>query len=58
MKNKLVILSPVFNEERNINNFVEEVEKNLKNTDIIYKIYFVDDGSKDNSSEIIKKLLL
>ena len=50
------VIVPVFNEEENIQELYNEIAdvciKNLYK----YEIIFVDDGSTDNTSEIIKKL--
>lgn len=52
----LDIIVPSFNEEKNIFDFFKEVSKELKSVDIDWRIIFVNDGSKDNTLSIIKKL--
>jgi len=46
-----LIAIPVYNEERNLNDLVS----NLKNNFPIEKLLFIDDGSSDNSLEILKE---
>ncbi|MEI0567387.1 glycosyltransferase family 2 protein [Brachyspira pulli] len=52
---KISILVPTYNEEDNVNNVVEKLEKifdeNLKNYD--YDIVFIDNCSKDNTRDIL-----
>ena len=52
---KISILVPTYNEEDNVNNVVEKLEKifteNLKNYD--YEIVFIDNCSKDNTRDIL-----
>lgn len=56
MKPKNVsIVIPVFNEEGNIENLYKELESTLKNLKN-YEIVFADDGSRDKSFEILKKI--
>ena len=50
MNSNVSVIIPVYNEERNIENVIEGVEKYCEN------IIIVDDKSTDNSYEIIKKL--
>ena len=50
MNSNASVIIPVYNEERNIENVIEGVEKYCEN------IIIVDDKSTDNSYEIIKKL--
>ena len=56
MKKKLSIILPSYNEERNIKDTFNTVIKSL-NKSLIYnfEIIFVDDGSKDLTTNIIKK---
>lgn len=49
---KAACLIPAYNEERNIREVVERTEK----TGIFREIIIVDDGSKDSTAEIAKKL--
>jgi len=50
----LDIVVPCYNERDNIEVFYREIERNLK--DIEWNIIFVDDGSDDDTLDIIKKL--
>jgi len=47
------IIVPVFNEEQNIDPLVKRLTSILKN--LPYEIIFVDDGSKDRTTSVIKK---
>jgi len=49
----LSIIVPVFNEEQNIDPLLKRLIPILK--DLAYEIIFVDDGSKDRTSSVIKK---
>lgn len=48
------IVVPVFNEKESLPYFFEELIKNLTRLNKPYEIIFVDDGSYDNSLEILK----
>lgn len=53
----IVIISPLLNEENNIEIFYKEVQKVLKkSTNFEYSFLFIDDGSKDSSWEVLKKI--
>src|SRR5687767_14987746 len=48
---------PVYNESLGIEKFYKELRKATdKKTDYKFEFIFIDDGSKDNSFEILKKL--
>ena len=51
---KLDIIVPCLNEERNLFDFYEIVKKVIKKIDIQFSIIFIDDGSVDKTWEIIK----
>ena len=51
--NKISIVIPVLNEERNIINLLDEIKKNLINK-IKFEIIIVDDGSTDKTAHNIK----
>ncbi len=58
----LTIIVPCFNEEQNIENYYTNIIKVLDNLfahyQVISNILFIDDGSTDNTSEVVKKLAL
>ena len=57
MLKSISIVIPVFNEQKNIINVYKNLIKALKITNTInYEIIFVEDGSVDNSLQIIKKI--
>lgn len=51
---KLSVVIPLYNEEGNLDLLYNELKGSLK--DFEYEIIFVDDGSQDNSFEILKKI--
>ena len=55
---KISIITPVYNEEANVPVFYEQVKKVISPLSAKYdfEIIFVNDGSKDKTAEIIKKL--
>ena len=53
---KLSIVVPCYNEEETITIFYNEMEKNKKKIGLELEYIFVDDGSKDNTLNILKKL--
>ncbi len=52
---KLSLVVPCYNEEGNVERFLEETKKTFKN-DIDYEVVFVNDGSRDKTGAILKKL--
>ena len=56
MKPQLSIVIPVYNEAKNLETLFERLTKTLDKLDKTYEIIFTNDGSKDNSIEILKKL--
>lgn len=57
MKEKISIVVPCYNEEASLNIFYNELIKNLEQiSNIKYEVIFVDDGSKDKTINIIRKL--
>ena len=55
-KIKLSIVIPVHNEEKNLEILYKELRKELKKLNRNYEIIFVDDGSKDRSFSILKRI--
>ena len=57
--NVLSLIIPVFNEEKNVDNFYNVVLPVLKNLQDLhsYEVIFVNDGSQDNTLNIIKSLI-
>jgi glycosyltransferase involved in cell wall biosynthesis len=58
--NNITIVVPCYNEENNIQNFYDKVKTILdklnKEYNATYKFLFVDDGSSDNTPDILKQL--
>lgn len=53
---KLSIVIPIFNEEENVALIYEEVKGVLNGMEVEYEILFIDDGSTDNSLNILKEI--
>lgn len=56
MKKTLSIVSPVYNEEGNLDKFYIDLNKVLKEIKYEYEIIFVNDGSKDSSLLVLSRL--
>jgi len=57
MKNiDLSIVIPVYNEEESLELLYNSIINNLKNTNLNFEIIFIDDGSSDNSWNVIKTI--
>lgn len=52
---KIAIIVPCYNEEEMLNLFYEEIRKHFV-SDYDFYLLFIDDGSKDRTMEIVKKL--
>ena len=52
---KLSLVVPCYNEESNVEKFLEEAKKTFKEK-IDYEVVFVNDGSTDNTASILKNL--
>ncbi len=57
-KKDLSVIIPAYNEEKRISRSVSLLKEYLNSLDLYYEIIIVDDGSKDATSEIVKKLAL
>lgn len=53
---KISIVFPIFNEEDNLETLYQQVKEVCEQSRVEYEIIFVDDGSTDNSLNIIKEL--
>lgn len=53
---KLSVIIPAYNEQNRIPQTIKEIDKYLKNQDYDYEILVVNDGSKDNTAEIVNDL--
>ena len=53
---KLSILVPLLNEQESLNPLVNEIKKALRQLEISWEVVFVDDGSTDNSLQLIKEI--
>jgi glycosyltransferase involved in cell wall biosynthesis len=54
--NKVSIVVPLLNEEESVTILAHEIRKVLKPIDIGFEVIFVDDGSTDNSLNVIKEI--
>ena len=53
---KLSIVVPVYNEEESLPLLIEEIHRAMEPTGSSYEVVLVDDGSKDGSFELLKKM--
>lgn len=53
---KLSVIVPYFNEEESIPYFYEEIKKVTNSMNVKLELIFVDDGSRDKTLEVVKKL--
>ena len=58
MNHTLTIIVPIYNEEENIYRLSVELKKYIEISLIKTIILFINDGSNDNSEEILKKICL
>lgn len=56
MKAKYSIVVPVYNEEQAIPIFYKEISKTMSSLGEPYEVIFVNDGSRDKTAEIVKKI--
>ena len=54
---RLSVIVPCYNESDSVNEFYEQITKELKKKRITYEIIFVDDGSKDDTEEKIETIV-
>ena len=52
-KTDISIISPIYNEEENIRNFVNAVYSTMSSQNCNWELILVDDGSTDNTSRIL-----
>ena len=52
----LSIVIPVYNEEESLELLYNSIINNLQNTNLNFEIIFIDDGSSDNSWDVIKTI--
>src|SRR5687767_4283465 len=52
----LCVVVPAYNEEANLDAFYNEVSAVLSTLDVTYSFFFVDDGSRDRTPEILARL--
>jgi glycosyltransferase involved in cell wall biosynthesis len=53
---KIIIVTPTFNEELNISNFILEVEKIMLSISVDYDHLIIDNSSTDKTQLIIKEI--
>lgn len=53
---RLSLVIPVHNEEKNLSWHHEKIREYLTSSNLLYEVIYVDDGSSDNSLDIIKQL--
>jgi glycosyltransferase involved in cell wall biosynthesis len=53
----LSLIIPVYNEAQNLPILYESIQKTLKSIECIWEVIFVDDGSRDNSFDVLKSLI-
>lgn len=53
----LSLIIPVYNEAQNLPILYDSIQKTLKSIQCIWEVIFIDDGSRDNSFEVLKSLV-
>ena len=53
---KVSLIAPCYNEENNVSMFFDSVVKSFESSDFTSEVIFIDDGSKDNTLNELKKL--
>ncbi len=56
MKPDITIIIPVFNEEENLKRVQETFEKYFRSAKLSSQVLFINDGSKDNSQQVIRDI--
>ena len=56
MKKLISIVTPTFNEERNIEELSKQIEFQMKNTSYDYEHIIIDNASTDNTQNLIRKI--
>ena len=52
----LSVVIPLFNEEKSLDELYSSIVKTISKINLKFEIIFIDDGSKDDSWEIIKNI--
>jgi len=55
MKKGLSIVIPAYNEEKSIGSVIEEIERVMSRSEIPFEIIIVNDASRDNTKDVIRK---
>ena len=58
MKKLISIVTPTFNEEKNIYSLTKEISIQMNNSDLDYEHIIIDNASTDNTQEVIRELCL
>jgi glycosyltransferase involved in cell wall biosynthesis len=58
MKKLISIVTPTFNEEKNIHSLSKAISLQMNNSDFDYEHIIIDNASTDNTQEVIRKLCL
>ena len=53
---EISIIIPAYNEERNIESTLAEIDERMSSSSLTYKIIVVDDGSTDKTAKLVRKL--
>ena len=52
----ITIVIPLYNEDESLNELFKWIKSSLAETGLTYEVFFIDDGSRDDSWEVVKKL--
>lgn len=50
------IVIPLYNEDESLNELYDKISSVLRKENLLYEIIFIDDGSRDNSLDVLKEL--